>query len=74
MDYETRELTKEEGDALTKDMQELLQKHSAELGVISSIQLLKRVSTVNKEPIPSFLTKEDIDNGNNSDTETESGG
>jgi len=37
-----RELTKEEGDALTKDIQEVLEKHNAELGVIASIQLLKR--------------------------------
>lgn len=39
----TRELTQEEGEALTKDLQEVLVKHNAELGVVSSIQLLKRV-------------------------------
>lgn len=43
MPYTTVELTKEEGDALTKDLQEVLAKHNAELGVVSSIQLLKRV-------------------------------
>lgn len=37
-----RELTKEEGEALTKDIQVVLEKHNAELGVIASIQLLKR--------------------------------
>ena len=38
----TRELTKEEADALTKDMMEVLEKHGAEMGVLASIQLLKR--------------------------------
>ena len=37
-----RELNKEEGEALTKDLQAVLEKHNAELGVIASIQLLKR--------------------------------
>ncbi len=40
---ETRELTFEEGQALTKDLQAVLEKHNAELGVVSSIQLLKRI-------------------------------
>lgn len=39
----TVELTFEEGEALTKGLQEVLAKHNAEMGVISSIQLLKRV-------------------------------
>lgn len=43
MDYGTVELTKEEGDALTKELQDVLAKHNAEMGVVSSIQLLKRV-------------------------------
>lgn len=38
----TRELTQEEGEALTKDLQAVLEKHGAEMGVISQIQLLKR--------------------------------
>lgn len=42
-EYTTRELTKEEGEALTADMKAVLEKHDAELGVVSSIQLLKRV-------------------------------
>ncbi len=42
MSYTTRELTKEEGEALTKDMQEVLERHNADMGVIASIQLLKR--------------------------------
>ena len=37
-----RELTFEEGEALTKDLQAVLEKHNAEMGVVSSIQLLKR--------------------------------
>lgn len=46
MEYTTRELTQEEGDALSKDLQEVLEKHNAELGVISTIQLLKREEVV----------------------------
>ena len=58
MEHITRELTKEEGDALTKDLQDVLEKHNAEMGVISSIQLLKRVP---KEIISPFIPK----NGDN---------
>lgn len=36
-----RELTKEEADALTTDLQAVLAKHGAEMGVLASIQLLK---------------------------------
>lgn len=56
----TRELTKEEGEALTKDLQEVLKKHNAEMGVISSIQLLKRVEEEIKSPF--------IENGENPTT------
>lgn len=51
MTYTTRELTKEEGEALTKDMQEVLERHGAEMGVIASIQLLKRVEEPEISPI-----------------------
>lgn len=58
MEYTTRQLTKEEGDALSKEMLELLNKHDAELGVVSSIQILKRVEKV-EEGIPTpFLTQD----------------
>jgi len=62
-----RELTKEEGDALTKDLQDVLAKHDAELGVSSSITLMKRVDD---EGIPSpaeFITDD-------TNPETKSGG
>ncbi len=65
MTHTTRELTKEEGDALTKDMQAVLEKHGAELGVIASVQLLKRVET--PEPIPSPV---EFTNGNDSTEKT----
>lgn len=51
MTHTTRELTKEEGDALTKDMQAVLEKHNCDMGVVASIQLLKRVEE--PKPIPS---------------------
>ena len=52
MDYTTRELTKEEGDALSTEMIALLEKHGAELGVVSSIQILKRVPANEDTPSP----------------------
>lgn len=42
-DYTLEEPSKEESEALTKDLQEVLAKHNCEMGVSSSINLLKRV-------------------------------
>lgn len=42
-DYELKELTSHEGAALSKDLQEVLEKHGCEMGVTSTINLLKRV-------------------------------
>ena len=41
--HPTRELTKEEADALQADMMEVLKKHNAEMSVTSSIVLLRYV-------------------------------
>jgi len=38
----TRPLNQEEMEAFTKELDELLTKHNAEIGVVSTIQLLKR--------------------------------
>ncbi len=46
----TVELTHDEAQALTKDLQEVLAKHNCEMSVASSIQLLKRVELPD-EPI-----------------------
>lgn len=54
MSYTTRELTKEEGDALTKDLQAVLEKHNAELGIKSVVELLRRV----EDPVLSPLNDE----------------
>lgn len=51
--YELRELTKEEATTLTKDMQEVLKKHDAEMQVTSQITLFKRVHPNKEEGIPS---------------------
>lgn len=51
-EYELRQPTTEEGDALTKDLQEVLKKHNAEMGVKSEIQLMMRVD---KEIISPFI-------------------
>ena len=44
----TRELTPEELKALTEDLQAVLEKHGAEMGVSSSINLMK-VATTDEE-------------------------
>lgn len=49
MDYELEPLDEVEGQKLTDELQEVLAKYDAEIGVSSSIQLLKRVP----RPIPS---------------------
>ena len=40
---EYRELPSEEGEALTKDLQEVLEKHGAEMQTKTSIELVKRI-------------------------------
>lgn len=67
MTYSTRELTKEEGEALTKDLQEVLLKHNCEMGVTSTIQLLKRVEA--EAPTISPL-QEPQENGNDTTEKT----
>jgi len=67
MAYELKELSKEEGEQLTKELQEVLAKYNAEMGVSSSIQLLKRVEIT--EPILSPIQPKDLDG--NTDTKTE---
>ncbi len=42
----TRPLTKEEHDALSKDIMDVLVKHNAELGVQSTITLMKREDVI----------------------------
>ncbi len=43
-EYTLRPLTPEEEEALSKDMQEVLAKHNAELGVRAILTLTKRVT------------------------------
>lgn len=42
----TRELTPEETASLTKDLQEVLIKHNCEMGVTSTINLMKRIDEI----------------------------
>lgn len=62
-EYTTRALTKEEGDALTAEMIAVLEKYNAEMGVKSTIEILKRVP---KDIVSPFMPKND---GNNDKTE-----
>ena len=62
METSFRQPTKEEADALTKDLQEVLKKHNANMGVKAVIELLV-------EDIPSpFLVKEDGNDTNKTET------
>ncbi len=55
----TRQPTKEEFEALSKDLTEVLKKHNAEIGVISTIDLTIREDDA-AEGIPSpFVIKKD---------------
>lgn len=64
-EYTLRELSKEEGIELTKDLQEVLKKHDSEMSVTSTITLLKRVP----------VTKEDGDeNKKTTNSEAEESG
>lgn len=74
MEYHLEEPTIEEHAALTKDLQEVLIKHNAEMGVTSSINLMKRVpNTVEapKEEIPSSYTENGESTDNTEETKTD---
>lgn len=60
----TKPLNEEEFDAFGKDMEALLEKHNCEIGVQSTIQVMKRINEVKDGNIESpFIVKKD--NGNN---------
>ncbi len=74
-DYTLEELSVEDADNLTRELQQVLEKYGAEMGVVSNINLMKRVPV---EGVLSPLTMEDIENGGGTesettDTETETG-
>lgn len=66
--YTTRQLTEAEAEALTKDMTEVLEKHGADMGVVATIQIMKRVE-VSEEGIKSPFI---VQNGENPTTTEES--
>lgn len=43
MAYHLEEMSKEEGETMTKEIQAILEKYNAEMGVNSAISLMKRV-------------------------------
>ena len=66
-EYTLEEPTKEEADALTKDLQEVLARHNCEMNVTSTIQLLKRVPA---DGILSPINREELENGDQTEPET----
>jgi hypothetical protein len=71
--YSLREMDKEEGAKLTAELQAVLAKYDAEMGVSSNIELLKRVATptnTTEEPIVSPLQQDDLGNDNTSGSQT----
>lgn len=65
MDFTTRELTKEEGEIVSKDLTEILNKHNCEIGVVSSIQILKRVP---KDIVSPFMPNNNGESDNTKET------
>jgi len=59
----TRPMTEPELKALTKDLQEVLVKHNAEMGVTSSINLMKVIDNQDDSKTPESVeeTKEETD-------------
>lgn len=57
-EYTLEEPTKEEADALTKDLQAVLEKYQCEMGVKASISLMKRVPI---EGVISPITREELE-------------
>lgn len=51
MPYTLNELSKEEADQVTKELQEVLAKHDCEMGVTSTINILKRTETPEKDAV-----------------------
>ncbi len=58
-EHTLEQLSKEDEIALTQELQAVLAKYDAEMGVSSHIEILKRVHN----SIPSPITRDDIDNG-----------
>lgn len=54
----TRPLTKEEAEALEKDLTAVLEKHNCDMGVVASIQIMKR----SEEGIPSPFIENNAEN------------
>lgn len=60
--YRLEELPKEEGDKLTKELQNVLAKYDAEMQVTSKIEILKRVP-IKSESVISPIQLNDGDSG-----------
>lgn len=51
-EYRLEELTKEEMENLTVELQEVLERYNCDMGVRSSIEILKRVPVTKEEETP----------------------
>lgn len=69
-DYQTVELTQEEMANVTKDLQDILEKHNCEMQVISNIHILKRQIVEEPEKIDVIKSPYDGEKPTNNETET----
>jgi len=65
---EYRELNQAEGEALTKDLQEVLAKHGAEMQTKTTIELVKRIDEPEKERKAQDNSQSAADEGSESDS------
>lgn len=66
MAHNLKELTKEEAEQLTKELTAVLEKYNCEIGVKSSIEILKRVEIKQEDGVESPY----IENGNTGESTT----
>lgn len=52
MEYELKPLSQEEGDNLQKELMAVLEKYDAEIGIKSTLEIMKRVEVAESVPSP----------------------
>lgn len=74
MNYRLEDLSPEEAKTVTEKLQAVLAEHNCEMGVTSSIQILKRVDVApaasENTDVVSPIQKDDLENGSGSETQS----